>query len=112
MAIIVEEAGRDRSSMIRYGAWGCLLILVGVAGYYIFFKSPEKVLTTATPANFEQIQALAQIQIDPSIIAQNPLFGGFLQHYVSPLAPPQPGRANPFLDFAPIPPPVPTPAPK
>lgn len=112
MAIVIEESGNKKDSLIRYGAWGLLLVILGAAGYYIFFKSPEKVLTITAPASFEQVQALAQIQIDPAIIAQNPLFGQFLQHYVSPLMPPSPGRPNPFLSFTITPAPEPVPVPK
>ncbi|MEK7608831.1 MAG: hypothetical protein AAB495_04600 [Patescibacteria group bacterium] len=96
MAIVIEGEKRTKG-IIGILVWIIVLVAVGAAAYYIFFRRPE-IIEIATPANFQNTERLSKVKLTPEEITQNPLFLK-LKAYVSPLVSENAGRQNPFLGF-------------
>lgn len=94
MAIIVEEE-RSRPSIIAVLMWLMVLIIVAVAVYYIFFVQPQ-VVDIGVPSNFQNIDPLAEINLNPEDVIGSSGFQSMKQ-YVTPPVPGNAGRANPFV---------------
>jgi hypothetical protein len=98
MAIVIEEAQKDRTNLWRFLAWFGVFIVIAAAVYYIFFAAPELVVVTPS-GNFNAIAPIANISLDPSSVLQNQAFQS-LQSTVPPPSPSGPaavGRSNPFI---------------
>lgn len=97
MAIVVEE-NRPKINFLSLLIWVVLIAVIAFAAYYFFFKEPE-VIDVVIPAdkNFENIDSLSKIQLDPEII-RNPDFES-LTSYTTPPKEGRAGRENPFSPF-------------
>lgn len=97
MAIIVEEE-RSRTTITPILGWIVTLSIVGFAAYYIFFAVPESV-TFSPPTNFQNIEPITQIGVNPNTVLQSPMFQSLKQYIAEPTgtAPAHVGRPNPFI---------------
>lgn len=99
MAIVVEDEPKSRGGLVGLIVWGLVIIIVGVAVYYVFFKRPDLV-EQATPANFSNTEALSKIDLKPDEVINSPSFQALVTEEelgVQPLTSQSGGRANPFL---------------
>ena len=94
MATIIEEGKNGRGGIVRLLMWLMVLIIIGAAGYYIFFAEPQLV-EIATPASFKSIDPLAGINLNPEDVINGVEFQS-LKIYVTPPRPGNAGKANPF----------------
>lgn len=94
MAIIVEEE-KSRVGIMAVFMWFVVLIIVAVGVYYIFFVKPQ-IVDVAVPSNFENINPIAEININPEDVINSSGFQS-LKQYVTPPVPGNAGRANPFV---------------
>ena len=94
MAIFIEEE-RNKISPISIVTWLVVLVIIGLAVYYIFFTQPGLV-EIAAPSNFQSIDPLSRINLNPEDVVN----GRGFQALRSTIALPTPGnsgRDNPFL---------------
>jgi len=94
MAIVIEEE-KNRISPISIITWLVILVIVGLAVYYIFFSQPQLVEITA-PSSFQNINPLSKVDVNPEDVINSPGFQS-LKSTIAPLAPGNTGRENPFL---------------
>jgi hypothetical protein len=94
MAIVIEEQ-KERFGFLNILLWLIVLIILGYATYYIFFKKPE-LYEVATPVTLENTRQLVNINLDPAEIIGSPQFQA-LKQYFTPVAEVNTGRLNPFL---------------
>lgn len=94
MAIIVEEE-RKRGSPARAVLWMTVLIILGIAAYYIFLARPQTIEIVAPPG-FGTLEPLAEAQVNPESIVNSADFQS-LKQYVSLPEPGNAGRINPFI---------------
>ena len=95
MAIIVEEE-KSRISLVTVVIWLAILIVIGVAAYYIFFTEPQLVEVTSQPAGFENLNPLSKINLNPNDLLTSQAFQSLKQYIELPVAG-NAGRPNPFL---------------
>ena len=96
MAIVIQEEQQSTSGIMIVVIWGVILLVIGVAVYYVFFKNPE-IVATKTPSNFENTEQISKIKLDPNEVLSDPKFQALKAH-VSPIVLPSVGRVNPFLN--------------
>jgi hypothetical protein len=94
MAIIIEEE-KNKISLISIATWLVVLLIIGLAVYYIFFSQPELV-EIAAPAAIQNLDPLRKINISPDEIVNSPAFHS-LKSTVTLPTPGNTGRSNPFL---------------
>lgn len=94
MAIVIEE-DRPRTNPLALVGWVVILVVIVVAVYYIFFKSPESIITE-TPAGFRDTEQISKFSLDPESIKTYPGFRSRIP-YVNEPVPQNVGRSNPFL---------------
>lgn len=93
MAIIIEEE-KNKIGIVKFLMWFLILIIIGVAGYYIFFAQPQ-LIEIVTPSNFKAIDPLAGINLNPEEVLNSQDFLS-LKKYVTPPEPGNTGKTNPF----------------
>lgn len=96
MAILVESEKKSRG-FIGLIVWIIVVVVLGAAIYYIFFKRPDLV-EIPSPASFQNTERLSRIKLTPAEIVQNPVFQA-LRSYVAPVSIETTGKQNPFLGF-------------
>jgi len=90
MAIVIEE--RRESNIGSIITWLLVLIVIGIAGYYIFFKNPGMI--EVKPSNdFVGTAEISKISLKPDEIIGK--LSGLTKRTLSPVK--ETGRANPFL---------------
>lgn len=97
MAIVVEDERRSSVNVLGLTVWIVILLIVGMGVYYLFFKRPE-IIPINTPANLENAESLANIDLNPEEVLGDPVFRQ-LRSEVPPLSPQNVGKTNPFLGF-------------
>ena len=98
MAIIIEE--ENSKAGLGWGTvltWVVVLLILAIAGYYVFFTHPQLV-DTALPSNFRNTQEVSKIELRPEEVASNPIFKSLRPETASQPSG-SPGRANPFAPF-------------
>jgi hypothetical protein len=97
MAIVIEEQEQSGGGVFGILTGGVALVVILAALYYAFLKSPALVVLPA-PSNFDNIQGLSQIELDPNDVVR---LGSFqaLKLYITLTTPSSTGRANPLLGF-------------
>ena len=95
MAIIIEEEKR-KINWFAVGLILSLVIIIGVAIYYLFFAVPPLVEKVAPP-RLQSLQELSSIKLKPETIINDPRFQ-ILKQYVNPIEiqPDFIGKTNPF----------------
>ena len=94
MAILVSEEGEKKIDVANLTIWISILVVVGVAVYFIFFKQPE-LIEVISPSDYKNIDPLAKSPINPQEVANK--IDTLLKQYVPLPSPPNVGRENPFL---------------
>ena len=94
MAILVSEEGIKKIGVLTITIWVLILVVIGVAVYYIFFKEPSLV-EVASPSSYQNIDPLASVALNPQEVAND--IDKTLKQYVPPPSPATVGRDNPFL---------------
>lgn len=94
MAIVIEEE-KSKVSLITFVTWLIILVIIAVAVYYIFFSQPQ-LIEISPPANFENINPLSKINLNPTDVVNNPNFQSLKQYITLPV-PGNFGRSNPFV---------------
>jgi len=96
MAIVIEEE-KNGTSVMGVVMWVVVFAIIIAAVYYVFFAQPQLVEVVA-PANFKNINPLANINLNPEDVVNSRNFQS-LKQYVTPSSPENFGRSNPFLPF-------------
>ena len=98
MAIIIEGE-KNSIGPIPLLTWASVIVIIVVAVYYIFFKSPEGVVGDV-PSEFKNTQDLAEgiKHLNAEQTISSPGFSARSQYVVPPRAETS-GRPNPFLPF-------------
>ena len=96
MAIVIEEE-KNKIGIFTIVAWLVVLILIGSAVYYIFFKKPQYI-ELSPPSDFSNTAALSKVKLSPEEIVNSPNFQ-VLKQYITPPSTGNAGRQNPFLGF-------------
>ena len=94
MAIIVEEE-RPGIKITSVLMWLTVLAVVASIVYYIFFAQPQ-IVDIAVPAEFQNINNLSAIDLNPEEVIGSSAFQS-LKQYVTPPQPGNTGRINPFV---------------
>jgi hypothetical protein len=96
MAIIIEEEKR-KINWFALVVILSLVIIIGVAIYYLFFASTPLVEKIASP-RLRSLQELSSIKLEPEAIIDDPRFQ-ILKQYVNPIEiqTNSIGRTNPFV---------------
>ena len=96
MAIIIEEEKR-KINWFALVVILSLVIIIGVAIYYLFFASTPLVEKIASP-RLQSLQELSSIKLEPEAIVNDPRFQ-ILKQYVNPIEIQDSfiGKTNPFL---------------
>ncbi len=95
MAIIIEEEKR-KINWFNLAVGVLIIVLLGVAIYYLFFVSPE-LIEKMTPARLQSLEELSSIKLEPEEILNNPNFQ-ILKQYTNPIEIKEElvGKTNPF----------------
>lgn len=96
MAIVIEEE-KNQTNIIGIVTWLVVILVVGIAAYYIFFARPQLVEMVA-PSAFQNINTISKINLNPEEVVNSKLFQS-LKLYVSLPVPGSAGRSNPFSPF-------------
>jgi hypothetical protein len=94
MAIVVEQEKKGGSAL-AFLSWIILIILIGFAAFYIFFKNPELIDYTSSNDTSSVID-FSSVKINPDQILENSKFKE-LKTYINPSGQTEIGRPNPFL---------------
>lgn len=98
MAIIIEER-KSRASLVRLIGWLAVIVIIGVAAYYIFFAAPQLVIVSPS-GGLQSIAPISQVTLHPEDVLNSPAFQS-LKIPAFPLPSPQGpaavGRVNPFV---------------
>jgi hypothetical protein len=97
MAINIQEEKQSRGGWFGFGITLVVLVILGVAFYYLFFVQPE-LIDTVAPLPLQSIDQLTQLQFDPAQVVQSPFFTGLRQLVPAQTLPPA-GNASPFGVF-------------
>jgi hypothetical protein len=96
MAIIIEEE-KSTSNLLTIAGWLVILIIIGIATYYIFFVSPVPAIILPS-AGLTNIMPISQTDLNAQNIANSAEFLS-LKQYVLPTSTfgsVSVGRSNPF----------------
>lgn len=99
MAIIVESEQGSRMNLAVFLGWIFVLVLLGAAVYFIFFKEPDLIsfqVPAAQREEFDTMRRISELNINRSKLEGNPFFSG-RDNQVPLTIPVLPGRQNPFL---------------
>ncbi|MBU6500334.1 MAG: hypothetical protein KGJ89_00695 [Patescibacteria group bacterium] len=94
MAIVLEEE-KNKTNIVSIITWLAVLGIIVAAVYYIFFNQPQLV-EVAAPANFQNVDPLSKIKLNPEDVINSQSFQS-LKQYVAPPVPGNAGRDNPFV---------------
>ena len=97
MAIYIEEDKEKGGGIFGFGVLLVVLIVIGVAVYYLFFVQPA-IISTVAPVQLRSIDELTRAQFDPSRVISSPFFTGLRQFVPEPSLLPA-GNAAPFGVF-------------
>jgi len=98
MAILIEEEKKEGGGWLGFGVLFVVLIMVGVAVYYLFFVKPE-VFNVVIPIKMQSIDELTKIAtFDPKSVLESDFYKS-LKQIVPPPSPPPAGNATPFNVF-------------
>jgi len=98
MAIFIEEENKKEGKWFGFGIFAIVLVIVGVAIYYLFFVQPQLV-STVIPIKLQTISDIKQIsQFNPTQVLNSPFFNN-LKQVIPPPSPPPAGNASPFNVF-------------
>ncbi len=93
MAIVIQEE-KTSGGWFGFSVLMLVLIVIGIALYYLFFVQPE-LLTTGTAKNFETIEEFSQMNFDPKQVIESDFFKSQKQFMPStPVS--NPGNPRPF----------------
>ena len=96
MAIIVEEDKR-KVNIVRIAGWIAVILVIGIAIYYIFFVTPESIILPQ-PAGLNSITPLASISLHPETVLNSPGYTALkVPNFPLPNAQAPAGRTNPFI---------------
>ena len=97
MAIFVEEE-KNKTNLTSWLGLILVVFIIAAAGYYLFFVVPTPAIITP-PAGFEDITPIAQINIDPTSVLNDPTLRSLKQPIAEPTStgPGIVGKANPFI---------------
>lgn len=73
MAIFIEEERRGEGRWFGFSLISVILVIIGVAAYYLFFVSPE-FIHTAIPAKLSPIDDLTKINFNPQDVISGDFF--------------------------------------
>lgn len=98
MAIVVEEEKKNSSHVFAVAGWIVFLILIAVAGYYLFLAPPVAVSGQAAGA-LSSIAPLAQSPVQPQAVEKSAVLASLHSSAATPTStgPAPVGRSNPFL---------------
>jgi len=96
MAIVVEQE-KNRGNIFVFVGWLAIMITIVVIIYYLFFQKPE-LIPVPQSGDFSLTSGVAGIEINPSIVVNNPNFSN-RQPYVTTPGLGETGRPNPFLPY-------------
>ncbi len=94
MAIVIEEE-KNRIHPISIITWLVVLVIIGLAVYYIFFAQPQ-LIEIAAPSGFLNIDPLSKINLNPEDVVRGPGFQSLKSTITLPV-PGNTGRGNPFI---------------
>jgi len=98
MAIVIEEENKGNSRLFSFGLFFIILIIIGVAVYYLFFKNPQ-LLDVVAPVKLQSIDELAAIsKFDPKKVLDSSFYKSLKQVIPYP-SPPPAGNGSPFGVF-------------
>lgn len=96
MAILIEQQNRKTNWFAIFIFLFLFAVILG-GGYFLFF-SPTPGIDVIIPNSLESVEALSEVQIDPSAIVANPILKN-LRQYGSEPSIGTVGRQNPFMGF-------------
>lgn len=97
MAIVIEEEKERSGGWFGFGMIFVILVILGVAIYYLFFVKPE-LIGDFTGMKLQSIDELAQLNFNP----QDTVSGDFFKQSRQLVQPPSPGptgNSSPFGVF-------------
>lgn len=94
MAIIIQEEKRNTGGLFSLGLTLIVLLIVGIAAYYLFFVDPELLTTTVAPIKLEVIDDMNALKFSPQDVVGSDFFQGKKQFI--PLPTPAGGNQAPF----------------
>ena len=86
MAIVINEEKKGNGGWFGIGLTVLVVLIVGIAVYYVFFAQPE-VINTVTPLKLQSIDAIGALHFDPQSVVNSPLFNGQRQSIALPPVP-------------------------
>lgn len=93
MAVIIDEEKKP-VNWLMIGVAAVIVVIIFLAGFYLFFKKPELIETVA-PKELDRLNSLSRVSFDPSSVLNSSAFKA-LRQYATPPALPAAGRDNPF----------------
>lgn len=72
MAIVIQEE-KNGGSWFGFGILLLILVVLGVALYYLFFVEPQ-ILNAVTTKNLESIEEFSQMNFDPRSVTESEFF--------------------------------------
>jgi hypothetical protein len=90
MAIVIQEE-KNKGSWFGFGMLFVILIILGIALYYLFFVQPQ-ILTSAGES--QSLEEFSRMQFDPRTVIESDIFTQ--QKQFIPLTAPAGGNPRPF----------------
>jgi hypothetical protein len=98
MAIFIEEEKKESGRWFGFAVLFVVLIIIGVAVYYLFFVKPE-LFDVVIPVKLQSIDQLTKIvNFEPKSVLEGDFYKN-LRQVIPPPSPPPAGNATPFNVF-------------
>ncbi|MFA6136408.1 MAG: hypothetical protein WC705_03595 [Candidatus Paceibacterota bacterium] len=98
MAIYIQEEKEGGKSWLSFGVIFVILVILGIASYYLFFVKPDLISGIVIPVKLKSIDDLAKMNFNPQDIVSNQFFK-ISKQYISPPTPIPGGNISPFGVF-------------
>ncbi len=73
MAIVIHDEEQKRSSWFGFTVVFVVVLMIGIAAYYVFFVQPA-VINQVAPLELQSLDSIRALQFDPQTVVTNPLF--------------------------------------
>ena len=95
MAIVIQEEQGKKGGWFGFGLLFTILLIVGIAVYYLFFIAPSVINTTIAPMQLQSLDKIQSLNFDPQSVITNSIINNTGKQSI-PAPNPTTGNSTPF----------------
>ncbi len=96
MAIVIQEEQGKKGGWFGFGILFTILIIMGIAVYYLFFIQPSLINTTIAPLQLQSLNQMQSLNFDPQSVITHTVINGTNNKQSIPVPNPSTGNSTPF----------------